>query len=362
MAMNVDLAIAMPTYFSELDVKRAIDSIPKDEKFAVIIVDDNSSDRTTEVAKAHLASLSIPNIVKCNPNRLGATDNIRNTMVLASSIAKFTLFLSPDDRLVMDGLSHFIQRYEKNPNLLMTNNIQVYTDAIGVPTGKIVIPPSPKVLGKFALPLQLVHNLFAAPGSTFRSSAIKPEFFGINTNTVQDWCLGANLLLQGKIETNTNGYVLYKRHGNSVSSTASYEIAHVEWHEYLPELLEYELRWHVRSWTVRKKINLYKLVKFFMADMPNCIHKIKTLEYLARLCGVIEKSKVREISSQCSDSKKLERLREENIKAGLLFKFLIFLLNRKSSILNSIIIICSTISFLFRRIVRSVLSLLSSYQ
>ena len=111
---NLDLSVIIVTYKSEGVIKSVLDSLKKTVgtyKFETIVVDNNSSDKSADIASKHSSK---PLVIR-NKENLGLSKAVNQGIKIARG--KYILLLNPDTLPVGQSLKHLIDFAEDHPHL-----------------------------------------------------------------------------------------------------------------------------------------------------------------------------------------------------------------------------------------------------
>jgi hypothetical protein len=261
-----------------------------------------------------------------------------------------------DDVMKIRNFDSLKLMYQKDSNLAMTNQIQVYMNEYGHALKTVFIPPDTKLMSVFALPILFSQNFLAAPGSTFRSSVFKQEYLGSNTSQIQDWCLGIQLRIRGNIRTGTCGYMLYRQHPGAISSKANYLQTHIEWYNFMREFIQHDLPLYTNSLSEFKKRIFCHFTKFYSRDKPNCSHKIELLLLIAKVCDQKDSQIQRVSFEECLKYQFIQRIYKVKKSSKILERIVYMIVMKDFVSLNKILIMMSTYFFLMKRTIRCLLS------
>lgn len=153
------VSIVILTYNSEEYIEKCLESACKQDyrQFELIIVDNNSTDRTKEI----LSDIKTKNTnykIIFNKENLGY--NLGNQIGIDNSSGEFIVFLNPDSFLDESWLSNVIQIFEKDEDIMIANGILKNTDLSIQSTGGQI--------DRYGAVKQRKNNLesyFYAPGS-----------------------------------------------------------------------------------------------------------------------------------------------------------------------------------------------------
>jgi GT2 family glycosyltransferase len=109
----MDLSIIIVTWNSQDFIKGCLDSIFSQEgaNFEVLVVDNNSTDKTCEIIKKEFPQVSLI----CNQKNLGYAK--ANNQALRLAQGEFILFLNPDTKLYSDTLNKMLRFMRENPEV-----------------------------------------------------------------------------------------------------------------------------------------------------------------------------------------------------------------------------------------------------
>ena len=111
--MTARISVVIPAYNAESTIKRAVDSVINQTRVAdeIIIVDDGSSDRTTQTVEDNYGSK-----VRCIRQVNGGVASARNRGIREST-GNWIAFLDADDEWLPDKIAAQMNILEENPHL-----------------------------------------------------------------------------------------------------------------------------------------------------------------------------------------------------------------------------------------------------
>jgi len=112
--MNYKASIIIPCYNKEKYLHRALNSIvslSRFEDFEVIIVDDHSSDDSVGIIKEYVAKYDSIRLIEQEKGS-GSASRPRN-IGIAESDSEYLIFMDPDDYIINDGYSIFLDKIEE---------------------------------------------------------------------------------------------------------------------------------------------------------------------------------------------------------------------------------------------------------
>ncbi len=187
----MNISVVIPAYNRVSTLARAIDSVLAQSFKAseIIVVDDGSSDATSEVAKMY------PDVLLLRQNNMGVSTARNNGVIMASN--EWIAFLDSDDTWHPKKLAFQVAFHKKNPNSLAS-----YTDEVWMRAGKEW--PVPK---KFKKPTKvLFENSLEYCNIAPSSVLINKEYFervgGFDENmeVCEDYDLWLRILKEGSID------------------------------------------------------------------------------------------------------------------------------------------------------------------
>lgn len=121
----MEISVVIPAYNRVNTLARTIDSVlAQSYKVSeIIVVDDGSSDATSEVAKGY------PEVLLLRQNNMGVSTARNNGVMMASH--EWVAFLDSDDTWHPKKLAFQVAHHKKNPNALVS-----YTDEVWIRNGK----------------------------------------------------------------------------------------------------------------------------------------------------------------------------------------------------------------------------------
>ena len=187
----MEISVVIPAYNRVSTLARAIDSVLEQSYKAseIIVVDDGSSDATSEVAKMY------PEVLLLRQNNMGVSTARNNGVMMAST--EWIAFLDSDDTWHPKKLAFQVAHHKKNPEAKVS-----YTDEVWIRNDKEW--PIPK---KFRKPEKVIFensldNCNIAPSSVL----INKEYFeglgGFDESfeVCEDYDLWLRVLKEGKID------------------------------------------------------------------------------------------------------------------------------------------------------------------
>jgi len=112
------ISVILPTYNSSKTIKRTIESIYNqkiDNPIEIIIVDDNSSDKTVEIIKNFSSNKKIK--LRCIKNETNMGSGYCRKIAIDNAIGFFIAFLDSDDYWLRDKLYKQLNFLQRNPNI-----------------------------------------------------------------------------------------------------------------------------------------------------------------------------------------------------------------------------------------------------
>lgn len=109
--MKVNITIAIPSYNKEKEIERCLKSILKNKDYVdkIILVDNNSTDKTLEIAKKYKSSITC---IK-NDTNLGMSGNWNKCIDLCDT--EWLMIFHADDEIEQDVIPYYIRAIEKYP-------------------------------------------------------------------------------------------------------------------------------------------------------------------------------------------------------------------------------------------------------
>ena len=108
------ISVILPTYNAEKTIERAIDSVYKqkiDNQIEIIIVDDNSSDRTIEIIKSFNNTNNLK--LKYIKNEINMGSGFSRNVAIENATGYFIAFLDSDDYWLENKLYNQLKFYRK---------------------------------------------------------------------------------------------------------------------------------------------------------------------------------------------------------------------------------------------------------
>ena len=187
----MEISVIIPAFNRASTLTRAIDSV-KEQSYKVseiIVVDDGSSDATSEVAKMY------PEVLVLRQNNMGVSTARNNGVMMASS--DWVAFLDSDDTWHPKKLAFQIAHHKKFPDTMVS-----YTDEVWIRDDKEW--PVPK---KFKKPEKVTFEnsldfCNIAPSSILINKAYFERLGGFDENleVCEDYDLWLRILKEGSID------------------------------------------------------------------------------------------------------------------------------------------------------------------
>ena len=216
------ISVVIPAYNRVSTLARAIDSVLAQSYKAseIIVVDDGSSDATSEVAKMY------PEVLLLRQNNMGVSTARNNGMIMASH--EWVAFLDSDDTWHNKKLAFQVAFHKQNPSSLVS-----YTDEVWIRHDKEF--PVPK---KFHKPNKVTFEKALdycniAPSSVLINKSYFEKLGGFDESmeVCEDYDLWLRILKEGSIDL-ISQKLIYKYGGADDQLSMKYK------------LLD---RWHIKS-------------------------------------------------------------------------------------------------------------------
>ena len=106
-----ELTIVIPVYNQKELIKKCLDSIPKDNRIEIIVIDDYSTDGTREILKNY-------DNIRVFYNKQNEGPGYSRNIGLDKANGKYIMFLDSDDYLFSDELSKFFKLFKEDYDLI----------------------------------------------------------------------------------------------------------------------------------------------------------------------------------------------------------------------------------------------------
>lgn len=204
------VSAVIPAYNSEHWIVTAIDSVLSQTYIDIecIVVDDGSTDRTTELARAYGSRVTV--VSKTN----GGDASARNAGIEAARGA-YIAFLDADDLWLPDKIRRQVEVMESRPSIAMlTGAIHVVDDDLNF----IGIVRPAEGAGAFRSTLLLEKPYLSAVGSTamVRADALREYEFDMRLRASSDWAFACKIAASEVVETIREPLALYRQHEGQI--------------------------------------------------------------------------------------------------------------------------------------------------
>lgn len=116
--MNIKLSIIIPAYNAEQFIDRCLDSIPVRDDVEVIVIDDGSTDKTSDIIKKYADNFKI--II--NSYNKGVSF-ARNTGIKEAR-GDYITFLDADDEILPGGMWPMLEAIKQDENIVQFNHLR----------------------------------------------------------------------------------------------------------------------------------------------------------------------------------------------------------------------------------------------
>ena len=110
----MDLSIVIPCYNSEKYLNSCLKSVCdqiQNKKIEVLIVDDASKDKTSQIINSYKKKVKFIEIFK---NKKNSGVSVSRNLALRKAKGKYILFLDSDDEIIKDSISQLLNYINKN--------------------------------------------------------------------------------------------------------------------------------------------------------------------------------------------------------------------------------------------------------
>jgi len=185
------ISVVIPAYNRVSTLARAIDSVLAQSYKAseIIVVDDGSSDATSEVAKMY------PEVLLLRQNNMGVSTARNNGVMMAS--CEWIAFLDSDDTWHPKKLAFQVAFHKQNPSSLIS-----YTDEIWIRDGKEFPVPKKFLKPKKVFFEQALDYCNIAPSSVLINKKYFDKLGGFDERmeVCEDYDLWLRILKEGEID------------------------------------------------------------------------------------------------------------------------------------------------------------------
>jgi len=187
----VKISVVIPAFNRVSTLARAIDSVLAQSYKAdeIIVVDDGSSDATSEVAKNY------PEVSLLRQNNMGVSTARNNGVMMASN--EWIAFLDSDDTWHSKKLAFQVAFHKKNPDSLVS-----YTDELWIRNDKEMPVPKKFHKSKFVTFENSLNNCNIAPSSILINKEYFERLGGFDESfeVCEDYDLWLRILKEGSID------------------------------------------------------------------------------------------------------------------------------------------------------------------
>lgn len=219
-------SVVMPTYNGAAYLEETLRSLVGQSPglYEVLLIDDGSTDRTLEIARAFQSSL---------PLRIIERPRIGNWVVntnlgICESRGEFVTILHQDDLWLPGRLQSFADCLAKNSDCEIFLNSSRYIDQRGRGIGlwTAPLPPDRSMSGAAVREKLIVQNFISMPGPIFRRSLLSPEIESTGAPLdstlwyTADWKLWLTLTDRGNWFYHADPLSCFRVHGASLTARA----------------------------------------------------------------------------------------------------------------------------------------------
>jgi len=215
-----DVSILIPTYNSEIFIKRCLTSAINSNAGEIIISDDCSIDNTIKVIESFQDDRI--NLIK-NPTRLGLWEN--HLKLLLFSTKSWLKFLQADDYLAENGLQAFCENEQENLSIVSAISINEWIDTS---EQKAIFKLSQKKRWSsvdYLQRLKIVGNELGTPSNTLinkKSFILDPSFWISNVSS--DLIMNVIAASKGDVVLLPSGPAIRTVHANQDTSQQTIDI------------------------------------------------------------------------------------------------------------------------------------------
>ncbi len=212
------ISVVMCTYNGEKYIKEQLDSILNQTYKAdeIIVCDDNSGDRTVEIANSILSGVSVDYRIVVNEIQKGVADNFFNGLKLA--IGDYVFTCDQDDIWFPDKIETFVCEIEKSQKLLYFSNGAIADSngkAIGIDLWKTLTFETGML--KKNTYFELLINRCLVTGAAM---AVSKELITMIDYVPEGWLhdgwFAIRAALMNSLQAIDKETFLYRQHGNNV--------------------------------------------------------------------------------------------------------------------------------------------------
>ena len=181
-------------------------------KWELIIVDDGSTDKTSEIIHSHAiiekaSFISIPKSIG-----LPAALNLGCKKAKGNLIAR----IDGDDVMHASRLDQQLKEFKSNDKLILCGSNADVIDK----RGRLIYTTNMPVNDFEIRPVNLIRNCFVHPSVMFRHNAqlINEGIYDETFKTTQDWMLWSKLLKYGECKNIQEALISYRKHDRSTTS------------------------------------------------------------------------------------------------------------------------------------------------
>ena len=217
------VSVIMAAYNSAAYIAQAIESVRAQafEDWELIVVDDASTDRTGEIAKAYAARDAR---IHCYRNEHNLGPGIARQRALALAQGVYAAVLDSDDIALPAWLTRRADFLDAHEDAAVVSGRRLIIDAQGRRLGISRDAAPPEVL-RWQM---LFGNPLGHPSSAFRVAQARAAGGYANYPCFQDWALTARLQAAGQLVQERRPSVMYRIHAASISQTVATQQAVVE--------------------------------------------------------------------------------------------------------------------------------------
>jgi glycosyltransferase involved in cell wall biosynthesis len=215
------VTVVIPCYNQAHFVGEAIESVLSQSyrNFEVVVVDDGSTDNTSEVASRY-GEEGVRLIRQENRGLAGA----RNTGIRHSR-GEFLVFLDADDRLLPDALEAGLRCFEAHPECALVAGHSRFIDVDGLLRAE---PRPPEPIGSDLYTALLERKYFVIPGAVmYRRGVIESVgAFDTSLNATEDYDLYFRIAKKFPVYWHHEVVLEYRKHGASMTRKAGLMLQH----------------------------------------------------------------------------------------------------------------------------------------
>lgn len=217
------ISVGILTYNHEHFIEKCLNSVFKSRypNLEIIISDDASQDRTVEVIQRFLDLTPTQHQVIFNVNKtnLGIASHF-NLVFKEIATGELLITLGGDDMIKEDYFESAVQYFKQDENLMMLDFSADIIDGQDRVMEIINLPYDKKEFNLTNyLVLESIHSF--APGRMIRSKLVT-QLEGLSKYCpTEDSVLVLRALMLGKLMRLNKSVILYRRHGNNLSSAAN---------------------------------------------------------------------------------------------------------------------------------------------